>query len=150
MDLTDAALRERAIKFALAWECGCCPECEKSLCNHSEAYVAETFMLIRDAALSLRMSAPEVVRFAAEFAETARAEQRERDAKELDALDRQARELLDEARRQVRSLREAVSLEAVEIYIQRLTWTVATEDEKTLVIGNLRGFAAAIRQGGEK
>ena len=31
-------------------------------------------------ALSLRMSAPEVVRFAAEFAETARAEQRERDA----------------------------------------------------------------------
>ena len=129
MDLTDAALRERAIKFALAWECGCCPECEKSLCNHSEAYVAETFMLIRDAA---------------------RAEQRKRDAKELDALDRQARELLDEARRQVRSLREAVSLEAVEIYIQRLTWTVATEDEKTLVIGNLRGFAAAIRQGGEK
>ena len=58
-------------------------------------------------------------------------------------------ELITEIRRlkeEVERLREALETESVREYIRSLTWTdEATEYEKTLVGGNLLGFAAHVR-----
>ena len=48
--------QERAAEMQRTWQCGCCPECEKSLCEHSlgflEYHIAEVTAQAVQAALA--------------------------------------------------------------------------------------------------